>query len=374
MQAPVTRPGPWTHRHVTAGGTRFHVVLAGPEAPLNALPDAAPAAAGPAGDDATPAGPLVLLLHGFPECWWTWRHIIPTLADAGYRVAALDLRGFGGSDRPPSGYDLVTLARDVAAVVRALGHDHAVVVGAGLGGQVGWTLANLEPELTAGLVPVGAPHPLAVRSLPMRSIMGSKVQHLFFKAPLLPERSLRTTAGVERLLASWAAPATRPLVTEGAEYYAALMARPGAARSALENPRRSTLTRAETTTLNLPTTVPVMSVQGEFDPVQPARAHARDTHHVAGALQQVTIHGVGHFPQEEAPEALADVLLPFLAQLTTPPRQDQAEAAPPARSRQSARRPRRASFTRRPGGTARRRSGRTPRSGGRGPGRPFSRA
>jgi len=72
-------------------------------------------------------------VHGFPECWWTWRHVIPALAQAGHRVAALDLRGFGGSDRPPSGYDLVTLAQDLAAVVRSLGHERAVVVGAGLG-------------------------------------------------------------------------------------------------------------------------------------------------------------------------------------------------------------------------------------------------
>ncbi|WP_128683547.1 alpha/beta fold hydrolase [Actinomyces qiguomingii] len=365
MRATVTRPGPWTHRHITAGGTRFHVVLAGPEAPLDTTGTAAGA-----------PGHLVILLHGFPECWWTWRHVIPALADAGCRVAALDLRGFGGSDRPPSGYDLMTLARDVAAVVRALGHDHAAIVGAGLGGQVGWTLACLEPELTVGLIPIGAPHPLAVRSLPMRTVMGSTGQHLFFNIPLLPERSLQTTAGVERLLRSWAAPATRPLVTEAAEYYAALLSRPGAAHSALENTRRSTLTRAEIQVLNRPTTVPVLSVQGEFDPVQPARAHARDTHHVAGILQQVTIHGVGHFPQEEAPDRLVDVLLPFLTELARPAQQADAKTAPlPAeRSPRTRRRPWRASFIRRPAGTARRRSRRTARSGGRGHDTPSSRA
>ncbi|WP_368502466.1 alpha/beta fold hydrolase [Actinomyces sp.] len=365
MRATVTRPGPWAHRHITAGGTRFHVVLAGPEAPI----DASGAAAGP-------HNPLILLLHGFPECWWTWRHVIPALADAGRRVAALDLRGFGGSDRPPSGYDLVTLARDVAAVVRALGHDRAIVVGAGLGGQVGWTLAGLEPELTVGLVPIGAPHPLAVRSLPMRTVMGSKAQHLFFNVPLLPERSLRTTAGVERLLRSWAAPGTRPLVSEGAEYYAALLARPGAAHSALESTRRTTLTRAEAQALYPPTTVPVLSVQGEFDPVQPARAHARDTHHVAGVLQQVTIRDVGHFPQEEAPDKLVDALLPFLTEVAAPAQQAalKTSASSSERPRQAARRPWRTSFIRRPAGTARRRSRRTPRSGGHGHGTPSARA
>ena len=74
MPVDVNRPGPWTHRNLTARGTRFHVALAGPEAPSG-------------------SGLLTLLIHGFPECWWTWRHVIPALAQAGHRVAALDLRG-----------------------------------------------------------------------------------------------------------------------------------------------------------------------------------------------------------------------------------------------------------------------------------------
>ena len=62
-------------------------------------------------------------------------------------------------------------------------------------------------------------------------------------------------------------------------------------------------------------TVPVMSVQGEQDPLQPAQAYARDTHHVAGHLRQVTVRGVGHFPHEEAPDQFLDALLPFLAEI-----------------------------------------------------------
>ncbi|MFD0888851.1 alpha/beta fold hydrolase, partial [Streptosporangium algeriense] len=76
--------GPWTHRSVHAGGTRFHVVEAG-------------------------EGPLVLLLHGFPQFWWTWRHQLVSLSAAGYRAVAVDLRGYGASDKPPRGYDLPTL-------------------------------------------------------------------------------------------------------------------------------------------------------------------------------------------------------------------------------------------------------------------------
>ena len=117
---PVEIPGPWQHRHVAANGARFHVAEAGP-----------------------PHGPLVLLLHGFPEFWWTWRDQLPALAAAGYRAVAMDLRGYGGSDKTPNGYDPVTLAQDVAGVVKTVGGRPAVLVGHGWGGYVGWATAAL---------------------------------------------------------------------------------------------------------------------------------------------------------------------------------------------------------------------------------------
>ena len=299
MPVDVNRPGPWTHRNLTARGTRFHVALAGPEAPAG-------------------AGPLTLLVHGFPECWWTWRHVIPALAQAGHRVAALDLRGFGGSDRPPSGYDLVTLAQDLAAVVRSLGHERAVVIGAGLGGQVAWALPSLAPDLTTAIVPVGAPHPLALRSLRARALSGPALQYVSLRIPGLAERRLRSRSALEGLLRSWAGPHTREVLAEEAPYYAELLSRPGAARSALEPLRNLVLSRAETAALDKPVAVPVLSMQGELDPVQPAQAYARDTHHVAGNLRQVTIHRSGHFPQEETPAGFVRALLPFLADVAPP--------------------------------------------------------
>ena len=293
MPVDVNRPGPWTHRDLTARGTRFHVALAGPET-------------------LTGAGSLTLLVHGFPECWWTWRHVIPALAQAGHRVAALDLRGFGGLDRPPSGYDLVTLAQDLAAVVRSLGHERAVVIGAGLGGQVAWALPHVAPDLTTAIIPVGAPHPLALRSLRARALSGPALQYASLRIPSLAERRLRSRSALEGLLRSWAGPHTREAVAEEAFYYAELLSRPGAARSALEPLRSLMLSQTKTATLKQPVTMPVLSVQDKLDPVQPAQAYARDTHHVAGPLQQVTVRGVGHFPHREAPERLLEVVLPFL--------------------------------------------------------------
>ncbi|SPT54289.1 Soluble epoxide hydrolase [Actinomyces bovis] len=297
MPVNVNQPGPWTHRYVSARGTRFHVALAGPESPEAA------------------SGTLVVLLHGFPECWWTWRQVLPELGAAGHRTAAVDLRGFGGSDRPPSGYDLVTLAADVTAVVRGLGHEKAVIVGNGLGGEVAWVMSRTAPTLTEAVVPVGAPHPLAVRSLRDRMISGSALQRLSLRVPMLPERSLSTRAGMESLLRSWTAPANRDAVAAEAGFYAELLARPGAATASLRHLRRGRLSRSEVAALNRPVNDPVLAVLGELDPVQPAQAHARDTHYTAGRLQQVTIRGAGHFPQEEAPAEFVAALLPFLREV-----------------------------------------------------------
>ncbi|WP_366180835.1 alpha/beta hydrolase [Actinomyces timonensis] len=294
MPVVITRPGPWTHRDLTAGGTRFHAALGGPE----------------------DSDSLVLLLHPFPECWWAWRHVIPRLAEAGHRVAALDLRGFGGSDRPPSGYDLHTLADDAVRVVAALGHERAAVVGAGLGGQVAWVMAGMRPDVVAGIVPVAAPHPVAVRSLRGRAFFsGTALQHLSLRIPALPERTLTTHRGMERVLRSWVGRGRVDRVLASSDYYADLLARPGAVRGPIETVKRSRPRRAEITALVAPIAVPVLSIQGENDPVQPAQAHARDTHHVSGLMRKAVLRGVGHYPAEEAPDELVEAILPFLAEI-----------------------------------------------------------
>ena len=105
-------------------------------------------------------GPAVLLLHGFPQFWWTWRHQLTALADAGYRAIAMDLRGYGGSDHTPHGYDPATLAADIVGVVRSLGEEPACIVGHGWGGLGAWSVAVLQPSVVRGIVPVdgGAIH------------------------------------------------------------------------------------------------------------------------------------------------------------------------------------------------------------------------
>ena len=105
--------GPWRHLEVHANGIRFHVVEADWRDDGTGLNVAAKAA--PVTDR-----PLVILLLGFGSFWWSWRHQLRGLTGA--RVVAVDLRGYGGSDKPPRGYDGWTLAGDTAGLVRALGH------------------------------------------------------------------------------------------------------------------------------------------------------------------------------------------------------------------------------------------------------------
>src|SRR5258708_16632225 len=131
--------GPWTHRFVSANGKRFHVVEAG-------------------------TGPLVLFLHGFPEFWWAWHHQLRALSDAGFRAVAVDMRGYGASDKPPRGYDGYTMAADVAGLIRALGERDAVIVGSGAGGMIGWAAAAFHPKLVSRLVVLRAAPPLPLRA------------------------------------------------------------------------------------------------------------------------------------------------------------------------------------------------------------------
>jgi epoxide hydrolase 4 len=158
------------HEHVRVGDVRLHVVE----------------------PDVDPEGrPLVVLLHGFPEAWFSWRHQLPALASAGFRAVAPDLRGYNRSDKPSrvSDYRIERLADDVAALIDALGHRKATVVGHDWGGVIAWFFAMRHPSLLDRLVVMNAPHPHHYLTM-----MGDPAQLrrswyiLFFQLPWLPER------------------------------------------------------------------------------------------------------------------------------------------------------------------------------------------
>ncbi|MFZ5851003.1 MAG: alpha/beta fold hydrolase [Actinomycetota bacterium] len=289
-------PGPWQHRAVAANGARFHVAECG-------------------------SGPLVLLLHGFPEFWWAWRHQLVSLAEAGYRAAAMDLRGYGGSDKPPRGYDPVTLAGDVAGVIRSLGEPAAVVVGHGWGGLLGWTLAVHQPRLVRRLVVVATAHPRRLRqallTAPRQAAAGRHA--LVMQPPWLPERALVEDGGatVPRLLQAWAAPGWPD--AESVRRYREAVQIPGVAHCAAEYyrwavrsvPRPDGLRYARR--MRQPVRVPVLQLHGSADRALLPSTAAGSGRYVAGPYRWRLLDGVGHFPHEEAPERFDAELLRWLA-------------------------------------------------------------
>jgi pimeloyl-ACP methyl ester carboxylesterase len=134
MREPPDLPGV-LHKYVDAGGLRTHVALAGPA-------------------DAPP----VLLVHGWPQNWWTWRHVIPTLAER-FRVIAPDLRGHGWSEAPASGYEKEQLASDMLAVLDALALERATWIGHDWGGWTGFLAALRAPQRIERMLALGILHP-----------------------------------------------------------------------------------------------------------------------------------------------------------------------------------------------------------------------
>ena len=139
------------------------------------------------------AGPLVLLLHGFPDCSYTWRHQLPALVAAGFHAVAPDLRGYNGSSRPKdvSAYAASALAADIAGLVTALGEQQADVVAHDWGGGVAWTFAMLFPEKLRRLAILNAPHPITFRRHLRTLQQARRSWYIFaFQLPVMPELGL----------------------------------------------------------------------------------------------------------------------------------------------------------------------------------------
>ncbi|WAL66058.1 alpha/beta hydrolase [Amycolatopsis cynarae] len=312
MQSPdpstVRIDGPWTHHDVSANGIRLHVAEAGD-------------------------GPLVLLLHGFAEFWWAWRHQLVSLAESGFHVVAADLRGYGDSDKPPRGYDAWTLAGDVAGLIRALGERRAHLVGHAWGGMLAWTAAALHPRLVSSVSVLGGAHPLAFRSAMGRTLFHRRrssqpraMGHLFrFQVPMAPERWLVAdeAANVEALLRSWSGPAWRrgEDFAETARVFREAMLVQGVAHSALEYYRWAFRAqfrgegRRFSAAIGNRVAVPVLQVHGEADTcVLPETARASSPWHGPRSRFE-SLSGIGHFPHLEDPARTDKALLAFLGAL-----------------------------------------------------------
>ncbi|MEL7039337.1 MAG: alpha/beta hydrolase [Cyanobacteria bacterium J06592_8] len=156
--------GTWTSEYITTNGITLHYVTEG-------------------------NGPLMLMLHGFPEFWYSWRHQIPEFA-SDYKVVALDLRGYNDSDKPQdlSAYNMREFVQDVRGVIMGLGYDSCTLVAHDWGGAIAWNFAYAYPEMVEKLIVMNIPHPAKfVNGLWTIDQLQKSWYMFFFQLPLLPE-------------------------------------------------------------------------------------------------------------------------------------------------------------------------------------------
>ena len=277
----------WQHEYVKANGVRFHYVTEG-------------------------EGPLVLLLHGFPEHWYSWRHQIPALAEAGFRVVAPDLRGYNLTSKPRGGYDIKNLTRDVRELIRALGERSATVVGHDWGGIIALQFPLDYPKACDRLIVMNAP---LIRSWywSRRNWPANKYA-VVMQVPGLAERRgwADVDASAERIFRG-AAKNRDAFSDEDIEVLAEALKRPGAIPSATKYYRNIYIPDWLQTfgDRHKRITCPTQFIWGEDDPavrlefMQEAAERVDD-------LRVAKIAEAGHWVQQERPEQVTAAMLEFL--------------------------------------------------------------
>ena len=299
-------------------------------------------------------GPLVVLCHGFPESWYSWRHQIPVLADAGFHVVAPDQRGYGDSDAPEDigAYSILQLTGDIVGLVHALGEEQAVVVGHDWGSPVAWALAQMRPDMFRAVVSLSVPFTGRGAWPPivgMRQYFGNRFFYqIYFQTPGVAEHELQHDIGmtmrkmlygasgaIERSGGSFGAEGAPP----ASSYMLERMPDPGDdlpswlsaedvdayVQSFTKSGFRGGLNWYRNIDANWALTAafqgkkieqPALFGAGDRDvvPFNP-EAEQRMREAVPNLRDVVVLPGVGHWTQQEAPEAVNEALLGFLASL-----------------------------------------------------------
>jgi pimeloyl-ACP methyl ester carboxylesterase len=282
----------WQHRFIQTNQVKLHYVTQG-------------------------EGDLVILLHGFFEFWYSWRHQIPVLARR-FKVVVPDLRGYNDSDKPLKGHDLATLTADVAGLIKGLGYRRAHVVGHGWGGTIAWSLAHTCPHLLQRLVVLSGVHPHQWQQALLKNVgMLRRSWPIWIsQLPPLPDWLLHSVVPdlVMNLLKTEAVRKTA-FSLQDVQLYGAALRKPGALTAALKQYGQtfslsSGLLQAATQTSAIAT--PTLVLWGDEDSLLSQGLNAGMERHMAAPLQVKQIPQCGHWVQQEVPHTVNRALLDFL--------------------------------------------------------------
>lgn len=266
-----------------------------------------------------PGAPLVVLAHGFPELAFTWRHQIPALAAAGYRVLAPDQRGYGGSSRPAAvtAYDIHALTGDLVSLLDTEGAERAVFVGHDWGATVVWNLAQLYPRRVAGVAGLSVPPVPRARTAPTAAMrkFGDDFYILRFQRPGVADAELGadppTTLRTLRTMLAGSPDAALPdwLSAADLEFYAAEFTRTGFTGGL--NWYRN-LDRNWENTVGGTVSAPALFVGGRTDPFLRFTRTDRVREVVTGPYREVWLDGAGHWIPQDCADDVTGILLDFL--------------------------------------------------------------
>jgi pimeloyl-ACP methyl ester carboxylesterase len=276
-------------------------------------------------------GPLVVLCHGFPELAWSWRHQIPALAAAGYRVIAPDMRGYGASSAPEpiDAYDVLALCGDMCGLLDAAGEQSAIFVGHDWGANVTWWLAAIHPERVRAVAGLSVPFVPRAPAAPipiMRSHLGEDFYIVWFQRPGVADEALaqdvrRTLTTSRQWTAQWAeedgAEKKRPEWLSESELgvYVDAFERTGFSGGLnwYRNIDRNWQLTAPYGERRIEQ--PAMFLTGELDPVRSFMPAEAMDGWVTDLRAQIVVPGAGHWVQQQAPETVNAALLDFLGAL-----------------------------------------------------------
>ncbi|WP_293128126.1 alpha/beta hydrolase [Microcoleus sp. bin38.metabat.b11b12b14.051] len=279
----------WKHEFITTNNIKLHYVTQG-------------------------SGPLMLMLHGFPEFWYSWRHQIPEFA-SDYQVVAVDLRGYNDSDKPKdkSAYVMAEFVQDVKGVIQGLGYESCVLVSHDWGGAIAWSFAYAYPEMVDKLIVMNIPHPAKfAEGLRTRQQLLKSWYIFLFQLPFLPEFLIKLGdyRAIDRALRGMAVDKST-FTPFDIQAYKDAAAKPGALTATINyyrNIARGFVDRPHWDVLEVPT----LMIWGENDRAL-GKELTYDTADYVRHFQIQYIPNCSHWVQQEKPQLVNRYMRDFLA-------------------------------------------------------------